>query len=199
MKYFMYLSNVWMNELRVAYIRPTGRATEAHQRALVSTYDPATIETPDTMTLDDLCQLLARPGRVLIVPRLAAIHRQQREIARVVHSVLSAGATIIEAQHDRIIPPEHMDAVMAGLEAPRQSVSKRKKPKKDNRGGPRPKFTPEQMEQTRAVWQSAELTHANARELTAHIVEGGVSYSTMWRWWTNRPIPVERPVQAGRR
>lgn len=180
-----------MNELRIAYLRPMIRSTEQHQRDLVEPY------APDRVLMDDLeavKNFMQRAGRILIVPQLATLDRKRSVVADVVHHVLSHGCTIIEARHDRTITPECIDAVMAGLEAPRHDVDRRKQSKSGKMGGQRSKFTQEQLDATRAIWQSPELTYANAKELS-----GGISYSTMRRHWIERPVPVKRSVGPGRR
>lgn len=185
-----------MNELRIAYLRPMIRSTEQHQRDLVEPYAPDRVLVGD---LDAVRNFMQRAGRVLIVPQLATLDRKRSVVADVVHHVLSHGCTIIEARYERTITPECIDAVMAGLEAPRHDVDRRKMSEAAKMGGPRRKFTIEQLNATLPFWQGRELTYANARELTADIVEGGISYSTMRRWWTERPVPIERTVSAGRR
>lgn len=185
-----------MNELRIAYLRPMTRSTEAHQRELVGRY------APDRVLVDDLQAVrnfMTRRGRVLIVPQLSTIDRKKSVVADLVHHVLSHGCTIIEARHDRTITPDCIDAVMAGLEAPRHDVDRRKQSKSGKVGGAWSKFTVDQLNATRAIWLSRELTYANARQLTEHIVEGGISYSTMKRHWGGLAVPLERTVGPGRR
>lgn len=182
-----------MSELTIGYIRPMARSSEQHQRDLIAPYAPDRVLVAGQDDVEDARKFMRRAGRKLIVPQLATLHRKRSVIAAVVHDVLAHGCSIIEARYARVITPECRDAVMAGLEAPRHDVDRRKQRANGKAGGERTKYAPDQLEATRDVWLSSDLTHRNAVELT------GISYATLQRWWLDRPVPVRRPVGPGRR
>ncbi len=139
----------------------------------------------------DAVRLLSKPGRVLIVPRLADIDRKRGRIVEVVQSVLESGNTIIEAETGWEITPECLGAVLAGLAAPRHDVDHRKVRTAGKRGGEQG-YTVAELEACKSLWESTKPGPQIANE-------SGIAYTTLWRYFSKaRAIPVTRGRRAGR-
>ena len=182
-----------MSELRLAFIRPHARSKKVTQMAMVKAYHPDKVLVFGEHTLADAVKFMRRGKRTLIVPRLSTMDRKRSVVVDAIEQILRAGSSVIEAETGREITPCCVDAVLAGLQAPRHELSPQKAKRSGKMGGARTGYTPEQLEATKKYWQSRELTQANCKKLT------GIAYSTLSRHWGNRPVPVKRPVTAGRR
>lgn len=182
-----------MNELKVAYIRPKGRSTKASLIAVVSAYpfDRMIVEGEDG-TAEDAVRFMTRRGRTLIVPHLRDLDRKRTTVAQMVEKVLSHGCTIIEARKGRVIAPECLDAVMAGLDAPRHDIARAKVKRSASAGGS-VGYPVDQLEACKPLWESTRPGREIAKEC-------GISYATLYRYFRKtRAVPVKRGRGAGRR
>lgn len=182
-----------MNELRIAYIRPTQRWRRDKQVKLVQAYEPTEIWSAREYSADDVIQMMMAGGRVLIVPTLDMIADRRAERNRVIKAVLEAGSTIIVASSDTEITPEHSDAVMTALSAKRSDISHADAVRAAREGGAKG-YSVKELEACKELWTSAEMTGDQIAK------ESGISYATLWRYFTRtRAEPVKRGRGAGRR
>jgi hypothetical protein len=179
-----------MQSLRLAYIRPTRRSRRATQERAVAVHNPSQTWLSDDQSPDDLIKMMARPGRVLIVSTLDALASDRAERIRVIDAVLAGGATILDAASGVEITHDCRDQVLAVLGMRSRDISPEDAKRAGQAGGGRG-YAPEKLEEWSTMWKST-ATNAEIEEAS------GIAYTTLWRWFTDRPIPVIRGRRAGR-
>ncbi len=177
----------------IGYIRPRHHRSAAQQRVALARVSPDSIaaEGEDVASLIDAVRLL-RAGDRLAVAALIDLARGREAQVEAIAAIAARGAGLIIAETGDDIAPECMAALAAGVAGQRRDTDPAERSAAGRRGGEARGYDVADKERWRALWQS----DATAAEIEA---ASGMSYATLWRHFSRRPVPVPRGRKPGRK